>query len=89
MKNFIFSANQLAAALNDALRITEEAAVTVTSEVLPGYSPRGGRRKQRLPGVPAQKLQGISNNLNSQLTQLLVNNYLILIKINFFFFEFF
>lgn len=45
----------MSAALNEALRITEEAAVTVTSEVLPGYSPRGGRRKTRLPGVPAQK----------------------------------
>ncbi|KAK6619061.1 hypothetical protein RUM44_003443 [Polyplax serrata] len=64
-------ANQLAAAVNEALRLTEEEAVTFASEVVPGYSPRGGRRKTRLPGVPAQKIQGISSSLNFQLTQLL------------------
>ncbi|EEB12225.1 conserved hypothetical protein [Pediculus humanus corporis] len=64
-------ANELAAAVNEALKVTDEEAVTYTSEVMPGYSTRGGRRKTRLPGVPAQKLQGISNSLNYQLTQLL------------------
>lgn len=67
-------ANQLAAAVNEALRLTEEEAVTFASEVVPGYSPRGGRRKTRLPGVPAQKIQGISSSLNFQLTQLLVRD---------------
>ncbi|PSN51929.1 hypothetical protein C0J52_06306 [Blattella germanica] len=64
-------ANQLTAVLNDSLRVTEEEAVCATSEVVPGSSPRVGRKVERLPGVPAHRLQSISNSLNAQLTQLL------------------
>lgn len=67
------TANQLTSVLNDSLRVTEEEAVSATSEVVPGSSPRVGRRVERLPGVPAHKLQSISTALNTQLTQLLVS----------------
>lgn len=67
------AANQLTSILNDALRVTEEEAVSATSEVVPGSSPRVGRRVERLPVVPAHKLQSISTALNTQLTQLLVS----------------
>jgi len=69
------AANQLASILNDSLSVTEEEAVSMTSEVFPGSSPRLGRRIDRLPGVPAHKLQSISNALNAQLTQLLVSQW--------------
>jgi len=55
--------------------VTEEEAVSATSEVFPGSSPCLGRRIDRLPGVPAHKLQNISNALNAQLTQLLVSQW--------------
>jgi len=61
--------------LNDSLSVTEEEAVSATSEVFPVSSPRLGRRIDRLPGVPAHKLQSISNALNAHLTQLLVSQW--------------
>ena len=72
---FFFAANQLTSILNDSLNVTEEEAVSATSEVFPGSSPRLGRKIDRLPGVPAHKLQSISNALNTQLTQLLVSQW--------------
>jgi len=55
--------------------VTEEEAVSATSEVFPGSSPHLGRRIDRLPSVPAHKLQSISNALSAQLTQLLVSQW--------------
>ncbi|XP_023714771.1 rho guanine nucleotide exchange factor 12 isoform X5 [Cryptotermes secundus] len=67
----INQANQLTSVLNDTLRVTEEDAVSATSEVVPGSSARAGQKIERLPGVPSHKLQSISTALNTQLTQLL------------------
>jgi DNA gyrase/topoisomerase IV subunit A len=67
----VSQANQLASILNDSLNVTEEEAVTATSEVFPGSSPRLGRRIDRLPGVPAHKSHSISKALKAKLTQLL------------------
>ena len=55
--------------------MTEEEAVSATSEVFPGSSPRLGRRIDRLPRVPAHKLLSVSDALNAQLTQLLVSHW--------------
>ncbi|KAJ9582237.1 hypothetical protein L9F63_003366, partial [Diploptera punctata] len=57
--------NFLTSILNECLRVREE------EEVLAGSSPRVTRKIDRLPAVPAHKLQGISTALNTQLTQLL------------------
>uniref|UniRef100_A0A1B6C0U4 Rho guanine nucleotide exchange factor 12 n=1 Tax=Clastoptera arizonana TaxID=38151 RepID=A0A1B6C0U4_9HEMI len=56
-------ANKLWSVVNDALKVTEEVAVSATSEV--------GSSKNRLPLIPAQTLHGISNSLNSELSMLL------------------
>nr|CAD7452501.1 unnamed protein product [Timema tahoe] len=61
-------ANHLTSILNEVLRVTEEDAVSATSEVISGSVVR---RSDRLPAVPAHKLQDISSSLNKQLTQLL------------------
>ena len=68
-----FTANQLTSVLNDSLQVREEEAVCAISEVFAGSSPRIARKIERLPGVPAHKLQGICTALNAQLTQLLVS----------------
>ncbi|XP_066992612.2 rho guanine nucleotide exchange factor 12 isoform X3 [Anabrus simplex] len=56
--------NQLTTVVNDALRVSEEEAVSAASE---GVT----RRVERLPSIPAHQLQGIASALNSHLTQLL------------------
>jgi hypothetical protein len=76
------TANQLTSILNDTLRVTEEDAVSATSEVVPGSSPRVGQKIERLPGVPSHKLQNISTALNTQLTQLLVSLWLVKLILN-------
>ncbi|XP_069677128.1 rho guanine nucleotide exchange factor 12 isoform X3 [Periplaneta americana] len=58
-------ANQLTTILNNSLHVTEEETVSAMSETV------SGRRVERLPSVPAHKLQGISTALNTHLSQLL------------------
>ncbi|GLG94476.1 Uncharacterized protein GBIM_01689 [Gryllus bimaculatus] len=56
--------NQLTSVVNEALKVTEEEAVSAASEAVP-------KRLERLPSVPAHQLQSIASALNSHLTQLL------------------
>lgn len=73
----LYQANQLTETLNESLRVTEEDAVSFTSMVDAGCSPRG-RRRERLPGPPPLKVQEIACALNTHLSHLLVcHNYLI------------
>ncbi|RZF41033.1 hypothetical protein LSTR_LSTR002665 [Laodelphax striatellus] len=59
-------ANQLSAMVNEALRVSEEDAVSA------GVTSRGGAAsKGATAGVPAHKLNAIATSLNAQLTQLL------------------
>ncbi|KAJ4436320.1 hypothetical protein ANN_18951 [Periplaneta americana] len=55
-------ANQLTTILNNSLHVTEEETVSAMSETV------SGRRVERLPSVPAHKLQGISTALNTHLS---------------------